>query len=110
MMYAVGGEDGNNPGVSKAVENIANYKAVVYGAGSGFSGPSTSALGPSVIVKGSYKPVILMTAAESFFLQAEAKQRFPAVTLPVPGILDQHQHLLLRQGNQYLLQQLYLFQ
>lgn len=81
MMYAVGGEDGNNPGVSKNPEKVSNYKAVVYGAGSGFSGPSTSALGPSVIVKFQYKPVILFTAAESFFLQAEAKERFPAVTL-----------------------------
>ena len=84
LMYAVGGENQkpDSAGFSKAVDIIANYKAVVYGAGSGFSGPSTSALGPSVIIRGQYKPVMLMTAAESFFLQAEAKERFPAVTLP----------------------------
>jgi Starch-binding associating with outer membrane len=81
LLYAVGGEDGSNVGVSKNPENLSNYKAVPYGAGSGFTGPSTSSLGPSMIVKGQYKPVMLMTAAESFFLQAEAKQRFPSVTL-----------------------------
>jgi hypothetical protein len=82
LMYAVGGENGNSPGTSNAVENISNYKPVVYGAGSGYSGPSTSAMGPSMIVKNSYKPVILMTAAEVQFLMAEAKERFPLVTLP----------------------------
>src|SRR6516165_10553303 len=43
---------------------------------------SSSALGPSMIIKGTYKSTILMTAAESQFLQAEAKERFPSVTLP----------------------------
>ncbi|HEV8284948.1 MAG TPA: SusD/RagB family nutrient-binding outer membrane lipoprotein [Chitinophagaceae bacterium] len=82
LMYAVGGQDGNNPGTSVAVEKISNYKAVIYGSGSGFSGPSTSPLGPSMIIKGQYKPVVLLSAAESFFLRAEAKERFPSVTLP----------------------------
>jgi hypothetical protein len=81
MMYAVGGQNGNNPGTSVATEIIANYKPVVYGAGSGYSGPSTSPLGPSVIIKNSYKPVILMTAAEVQFLLAEAKQRYPSLGL-----------------------------
>jgi hypothetical protein len=82
LAYAVGGENGSNPGVSKSAEVISNYKAVPFGAGSGYTGPSTSALGPSMIIKGTYKSTILMTAAESQFLQAEAKERFPSVTLP----------------------------
>ena len=82
MMYAVGGQNGNTPGVSTAAEIIANYKPVIYGSGSGFSGPSTSPLGPSMIVKNSYKPVMLITAAEVQFMLAEAKERFPGVTLP----------------------------
>jgi len=82
LAYAIGGENANSPGTSKIAEVVSNYKAVPFGAGSGYTGPSTSYLGPSMLVKGQYKPVVLMTAAESLFLLAEAKQRFPAVTLP----------------------------
>jgi hypothetical protein len=81
IAYGIGGENGNAPGTSKLVEVVSNYKAVPFGVGSGFSGPSTSYMGPSMIVKGQYKPVILMTSAESSFLLAEAMQRFPGVTL-----------------------------
>jgi hypothetical protein len=82
LAYGIGGENASAPGTSKLVEVVSNYKAVPFGAGSGYTGPSTSYMGPSMIVRGQYKPVILMTAAEAQFLMAEAKQRYPAVTLP----------------------------
>jgi hypothetical protein len=82
LAYGIGGENTNAPGTSKLTEIVSNYKGVPFGAGSGYTGPSTSSLGPSLIVKGQYKSVYLMTAAESYLLQAEAKQRFPSVTIP----------------------------
>ena len=79
LLYAVGGENGSTPGVSVKTEIIANYKAVPYGVSSGFTAPSTSNLGPAIIVKGKFDaPYILFTATEAQFLLAEAKQRFGA--------------------------------
>ena len=83
LAYANGGEDGNNPGVSKIAEVVSNYNFVPFGIGSGYAAPSTPYPGPALIVKNQYnKPVYLMPAAEVFFLLAEAKQRYgAAVTL-----------------------------
>lgn len=84
LAYARGGEDANNPGVSKVPEIISNYVGVPYGISSGYAAPATSYPGPAVIVRNQFnRPMYIMTAAESFFLQAEAKQRYgAAVTLP----------------------------
>lgn len=82
IAYAKGGENGNTPGVSTQPEVISNYVGVPFGVASGYTAPASSWIGPSLIVKGEYnRPYILMTAAEIQFLLAEAKQRFPAVTL-----------------------------
>lgn len=82
IAYAKGGENGNAPGVSTAEEVVSNYVGVPFGIGSGFTAPATSWIGPSLLVRGEYsRPFVLMTAAEIQFLLAEAKQRFPAVTL-----------------------------
>jgi hypothetical protein len=64
---------------------LGNYVGVPFGASSGYLSQATSYLGPSVIVKGEFaRPMYLMLAAESFFLLAEAKQRYgAAVTLPM---------------------------
>lgn len=83
IAYAKGGESGATPGVSTAAEVVSNYVGVPFGIASGYTAPSSSYIGPSLIVKGQYnKPVVLLTAAEVQFALAEAKQRFPAVTLP----------------------------
>lgn len=84
MAYGIGGENTNAPGTSKLTEIVANYKGVPFGAGSGYTGPSTSSLGPSMIIKGQFnKSVVLMSAAESLLLQAEAKERYgSSITLP----------------------------
>jgi hypothetical protein len=84
LAYAKGGESGTNAGVSVQPEILANYVGVPYGAPSGFLAQNTSYIGPSFIVKGQVnKDVILMTAAESFFVLAEAKERYGGgVTLP----------------------------
>lgn len=83
LAYAKGGEKGSTPGVSTQPEIIANYVGVPFGVASGFTAPASSWIGPSLLVKGQYnRPVVLMTAAEIQFALAEAKQRFPAVTLP----------------------------
>lgn len=83
IAYAKGGEKGSTPGISTAVENISNYVGVPFGVASGFTAPASSYIGPSLIVKGEFnRKVILMTATEIQFALAEAKQRFPAVTLP----------------------------
>lgn len=78
LAYPIGGE-GVNP------EIISNYAGVPFGASSGYLSQNTSYLGPSVIKKGDFnRPMYLMLAAESFFLLAEAKQRYGAVvTLPL---------------------------
>ena len=82
LAYAKGGENGNTPGVSAQSENISNYVGVPFGIASGFTAPASSYIGPSLLVKGQFnKPVVLMTAAEIQFSLAEAKERFPAVTL-----------------------------
>ncbi|MHA4845230.1 SusD/RagB family nutrient-binding outer membrane lipoprotein [Flavitalea antarctica] len=82
MFYAVGGES-STPGVSVNAEVMSNYKAVPFGASSGYLSQNTSPLGPSVIQRGQFnKSVVLFEAAESFFLLAEAKERYAAgVTL-----------------------------
>lgn len=79
VAYADGGENPNNPGVSTLPEVVSNYTFVPYGIASGYAAPSTVYPGPALIVKGQFaKPLYLMTAAESFFLLAEAKQRYGA--------------------------------
>ncbi len=83
IAYARGGENGATPGVSTQAEIVSNYVGVPFGIASGFTAPASSWIGPSLLVKGQFnKPVVLMTAAEVQFSLAEAKQRFPAVTLP----------------------------
>jgi hypothetical protein len=80
--YANGGENGSNPGVSVNAEVIANYTGVPFGISSGYLPAGTSALGPSLLVKGEFgRPYVIMTAAETLLTLAELKQRFPAVTL-----------------------------
>jgi len=93
LAYAKGGESANTPGLSKIAdpsvtnpaqpENVSNYVFVPYGIASGYSAPSTSYPGPGLIVKNQFsRPVYLLTAAESFFLLAEAKQRYGASITP----------------------------
>lgn len=81
--YAIGGENGSNPGVSTRAELNSNYAGVPFGVGSGYTAGTVSPIGPSMITKGQYgKPYTIMTAAETYFLLAEAKQRYgAAVTL-----------------------------
>lgn len=80
IAYAKGGENGNTPGKSTAVEIISNYVGVPFGVASGFTAPSSSYIGPSVIVKGEFnRPVIIMTAGEVQFNLAELKQRIPGI-------------------------------
>ena len=85
LFYAAGGEDPNNAGVSTKAEELSNYVPVPFGIASGYLSQNTSYIGPSQIVKGQFnRSMVLMTAAESFFLLAEAKQRYGAsVTLPL---------------------------
>jgi hypothetical protein len=81
LAYAKGGE-GTTAGVSAAPEILSNYVGVPFGVASGFTAPASSYIGPSLFVKGDFsKPFVLMTAAEVQFLLAEAKNRFPTVTL-----------------------------
>jgi hypothetical protein len=84
LAYAKGGENGSTPGVSTQPEIIANYAGVPFGISSGYLSQNTSYPGPSIIVKNQFnKSMVVMTAAESFFLLAEAKQRYDAaVNLP----------------------------
>jgi hypothetical protein len=86
LAYAAGGE-GSTPGVSTKLEIVSNYAGVPFGAGSGYLSQNTSYPGPSLIVKNDFaRPMIVMTATESFLLLAEAKQRYgAAVTLPANG-------------------------
>jgi Starch-binding associating with outer membrane len=80
--YATGGE-GTTAGVSSKAEIAANYVGVPFGASSGYLPAGSSALGPSLLVKGEFnRPYIIMTAAEVQFHLAEAKQRYSDVTLP----------------------------
>ncbi|MEO6550550.1 MAG: SusD/RagB family nutrient-binding outer membrane lipoprotein [Ferruginibacter sp.] len=82
--YAKGGQNNSlsRQGVSTQPEIVANYVGVPYGSTSGYLAQNTSYPGPSFIIRGEFdRDVILMTASESFFLLAEAKQVFPAVTL-----------------------------
>ncbi len=81
MAYAKGGEDPGNPGVSKVEEVVSNYAGVPFGAGSGYTAPSTSYIGPSVITKGRFnRPLYLMINAELQFLLAEAAQLYGAAS------------------------------
>ncbi|QJW90976.1 SusD/RagB family nutrient-binding outer membrane lipoprotein [Spirosoma taeanense] len=83
IAYAVGNENQSNPGVSTAREVAANYVGTPFGASSGYLPGNTSALGPSLLIRGQFnRPFIIMTAAEVQLNLAEAKQRFPDVTLP----------------------------
>lgn len=82
--YAKGGQNNtlSRLGVSIQPEIVANYVGVPFGSTSGYLAQNTSYPGPSFIIRGEFdRDVILMTAAESFFLLAEAKQVFPTVTL-----------------------------
>lgn len=82
IAYAKGGEKTSTPGISLNAEVLSNYVGVPFGVASGYLAPSTSYIGPSLLVKGEYnRKVTMMTAAEVQFSLAEAKQRFPAVTL-----------------------------
>ncbi|WP_315821141.1 SusD/RagB family nutrient-binding outer membrane lipoprotein [Paraflavitalea speifideaquila] len=58
---------------------------VPFGASSGYLAQNSSYIGPAQIVRGVFnKPMVLFTAAESFFLLAEAKLRYAgAVNLPL---------------------------
>jgi hypothetical protein len=81
MAYAKGGEDPTRPGVSKVEEVDSNYVGVPFGAGSGYTAPSTSYIGPSVITKGQFnRPLYLMINAEVQFLLAEAAQLYGTAT------------------------------
>jgi Starch-binding associating with outer membrane len=84
IAYAKGGENPSTPGVSAQSENVSNYVFVPFGVASGYTAPASSYIGPSQFIKGKYdKPYYLFTASESFFLLAEAKQRYgAAVNLP----------------------------
>jgi Starch-binding associating with outer membrane len=84
LFYAAGGEDGANPGVSVNPEVVSNYVPVPFGAASGYLSQNTSPIGPAIVVRNQFnKPMVFMTAAESFLLLAEAKQRYgAAVTIP----------------------------
>jgi hypothetical protein len=84
IAYARGGESGTNAGVSTVAEVVSNYVGVPYGSPSGYTAPSTSYVGPSVITRGQYnKPLYLITAAEAQFLLAEAAHRYGGtVTFP----------------------------
>lgn len=80
--YATGGE-GTTAGVSSKAELAVNYVGVPFGASSGYLPAGSSALGPSLLVKGAYdKPYLLLTASEVQLHLAEAKQRYSDVTLP----------------------------
>jgi len=83
IAYAVGNEDGANPGVSLRAEVSSNYVGTPFGVGSGYLPTNTSAVGPAFLTKGVFnKPFVIMTAAEVQFNLAEAKQRYgAAVTL-----------------------------
>jgi hypothetical protein len=73
-----------NGGQGALPEIISNYTGVPFGVVSGYLSQATSYIGPSQIVSGDFaRPMVLMTNAESQFLLAEAKQRYPAVTLPL---------------------------
>ncbi len=79
IFYAIGNENGANPGVSTKDEFAANYVGVPFGSSAGFLPAVTSAPGPSVLVKGAYnKSYLLLTAAEAQLNLAEAKQRYGA--------------------------------
>ena len=82
IAYAPGGE-GTTAGVSAKPEFAANYVGVPFGASSGYLASASCPIGPSLIVKGEFgRPFVLMTAAETQFNLAEAKERFGAgVTL-----------------------------
>lgn len=83
IAYAVGNENQASPGTSTAKEVAANYTGTPFGASSGYLPVNTSALGPSLLIRGQFnRPFIIMTAAEVQLNLAEAKQRFPDVTLP----------------------------
>ncbi|MES2776684.1 MAG: SusD/RagB family nutrient-binding outer membrane lipoprotein [Bacteroidota bacterium] len=82
MFYARGGENAATPGVSTQPEIVANYVGVPFGASSGYLSQNTSYIGPSIITRNVFdKRMMLMTAAESYFLLAEAKQRYPTLAL-----------------------------
>ena len=82
IAYAKGGEKSSTPGVSTNSEIVSNYVGVPFGIASGFTAPATSYIGPSLFVKGEFnRKFILMTAAEIQLSLAEAKQRFPSVSL-----------------------------
>ncbi|WP_394995119.1 SusD/RagB family nutrient-binding outer membrane lipoprotein [Emticicia sp.] len=80
--YTTGGESAT-AGVSSKAEIAANYVGVPFGASSGFLPAGSSALGPSLLVKGEFnRPYLLMTASEVQLHLAEAKQRISDVALP----------------------------
>lgn len=83
IAYAVGNENQASPGVSTAREVAANYTGTPFGASSGYLPANTSAIGPSLLIRGQFnRAFVLMTAAEVQLNLAEAKQRYPDVNLP----------------------------
>ncbi|MFD2570721.1 SusD/RagB family nutrient-binding outer membrane lipoprotein [Spirosoma soli] len=83
IAYAVGNENQSNPGTSTRAEIAANYVGTPFGASSGFLPGNTSAVGPSLLIRGQFnRPFVIMTAAEVQLNLAEAKQRYADVTLP----------------------------
>lgn len=83
IAYAVGNENQSSPGTSTAKEIAANYTGTPFGASSGYLPGNTSAVGPSLLIRGQFnRPFIIMTAAEVQLNLAEAKQRYADVTLP----------------------------
>jgi hypothetical protein len=89
IAYARGGEHPTKPGISLHPEVPANYIGIPFGIRSGYTNDTSSSIGPAVIVRGQPdKPLYLMTAAEAYFLLAEAVQRYG--TNGLPGTAQQY--------------------
>lgn len=74
---AIKGKPENTTALSDPSANLpANYVGIPLGSASGFLSAATSAMGRMVIIQGqATRPVTVMTDAESYFLQAEGRQR-----------------------------------
>jgi hypothetical protein len=76
--------DGSTTNTASPIDlnNFNNYVGIDLGAvGSVYATSLTSAIGSSLITKGeATRPMVLMTAAESYFLRAEAAVRYPTLT------------------------------
>lgn len=75
---------GTTPTAPSATLN--NYVGIPLGAGSGFATASSSPIGPFQIQQGQgTRPGMMMLLAESYFLQAEASQRY-GIAFAVPAL------------------------